>query len=352
MSNSFGLHFRITTWGESHGPAVGVVIDGCPAGLQLSEEVIKAQLERDVPEKSVGTTRHEPNSFDILSGIYNGKTLGTPISIVIPNSDVDSKPYRSFAGVPRPGHADLTWWLRYGWVDPRGGGRASGRECIARLAAGAVAQLLLKSIGVTILARVTELAGINTSTDEGMVAGLKKVQEIGAAGNTSGGCVEVLAKGLPAGLGAPVFHKLQADIAGAMLTIGGVKAIEFGAGKQLATMTGQEANDAICMSNGTPSLKTNRCGGLLGGITTGNDLRFELAVKPTPTHHLPQESVHVCSGESRTITCHGRHDLNFAPRIVPVAEAMLAFVLVDHAMATGLLSPVRVTDEQEEVTEA
>ena len=351
MSNSFGRHFRITTWGESHGPAVGVVIDGCPAGLELSDKVIRRQMERDIPEPSIGTTRHEPNEFKIMSGVFDGKTLGTPISIIIPNSDVDSKPYKSFAGVPRPGHADLTWWLRYGWVDPRGGGRASGRECIARLAAGAIAQLLLKSLDIEIKGQVTELAGVSTETAEGYKKALERVQEIGAQGNTSGGCIEVTANGVPAGLGAPVFNKLQADLAAALMTIGGVKAIEIGAGRQLASMTGDCANDKIEMKDGQPQPQSNNCGGLLGGITTGGPLVIKMAVKPTPTHHLPQSSVDINSGEERTITCHGRHDLNFTPRVAPIAEAMVSLVLVDHAMASGLLSPVRFENKTGEVVE-
>jgi len=346
VHNSFGRVFRVTTWGESHGPAVGVVIDGCPAGLELPQAALRRELDRDVPEPSVGTTRHEPNEFQILSGVYDGRTLGTPICVVIPNVDVDSSPYKAFSGVPRPGHADLTWWLRYGWVDPRGGGRASGRECVARLVAGAVAKLLLAPLGVAVTSEVIELAGRTVSDRPSLQVALDEVRRHGGSGDTTGGRLLVTARGVPAGLGAPVFHKLQADMAAAFMSIGGVKGVEVGAGAALSAMTGHEANDAIVTKRGRPATRTNRCGGVLGGITTGGELSFTLAVKPTPTHRQAQQSIDITTGRKRTIACKGRHDLNFTPRVAPDAEAMAALVLVDQAMSAGLVPMVRCGDER------
>ena len=352
MSNTIGRVFRVTTWGESHGPAMGAVIDGCPAGLPFDEGLLEQELKRDIPCVEVATTRRESNSYEILSGLYQGKTIGTPISIVIYNDDVESSPYRGFEGIPRPGHGDLTWRLRYGWVDPRGGGRSSGRECISRIAAGAVARTLLSFFSVELQSELIEMASQDTQSKEGMKRAIEEVRSIAAQGDSSGGLIELRVKNLPSGLGEPVFNKLEADIAAAVMGIGGVKSVEFGAGRSLASTRGSLSNDEILFTDGRLACRTNRCGGILGGISTGDPLVLKLAVKPTPTISKEQKSVEFESGESRSITCRGRHDLNFAPRVAPIAEAMVSIVLVDHCISSGLISPLSVESMVREKSES
>ena len=342
MSNTFGQHFKVTTWGESHGIAVGVVIDGCPAGLHITEDIVKRELSRDIPEFSVSTGRHEPNEFKIMSGIYKDYTIGTPISIVIFNKDVDSTSYESIKNTPRPGHGDLTWKLKYGTVDPRGGSRCSGRECIARLAAAAVAKTLLNHIGISLSSKVIELAGVTIDSDDSRIEALAKVRELGKSGNSTGGQIKIMANGVPVGLGSPVFGKLQARIGQGLLSIGGVKSIDIGQGRELALKTGSESNDSIGMKDGVPATLSNNCGGILGGLSSGDEIVISLSVKPTPTHKIKQETINIKTGESSTISCSGRHDLNFAPRVAVVAEAMLSLILVDEAIGCQLLPSVKM----------
>lgn len=344
MGNALGVLLRVTTFGESHGPALGAVVDGCPAGMPLTVEDVEAELRRDLPLAEVATARHEPNRVRILSGVHEGRTLGTPLALVIENQDVDSAPYEAFRSRPRPGHGDLTWHERYGFVDPRGGGRSSGRECVARVAAAAVARRLLSSLGVEVGWSLVELAGLPAGTPAERSLAVARVLELGAQGRTSGGVVRVVATGVPPGLGEPVFGKLPAELGAACFSIGGVKAVEFGDGASLARATGDESNDPIVVRDGRPVTATNRCGGTLGGISTGADLVVTLAVKPTPTHRLPQQTVDLATLTPCTLSCTGRHDLNFAPRVGPVAAAMTALVLADHALRSGLIHPLRWTE--------
>ncbi len=345
MSNTFGQTFRVTTFGESHGPAMGAVIDGCPAGLPLSPEDIRRELARDVPEPEIGTTRREPNEPEVLSGVYEGRTLGTPILILIRNVDVNSGDYLDRKNRPRPGHADLTWRLKYGHVDPRGGGRASGRECIARLAAGAVAKKLLALRDITVRSSVTELAGLPAGRPAELALAREEVKRIAGEGDSTGGTVTVTAEGVPAGLGRPVFGKLGARLGQALLSIGGVKALEFGAGRAHARMRGTESNDPIIREGREVRPSTNRAGGMLGGISTGLPLVVRLSVKPTPSIRAEQETVDFESGESARVSTTGRFDLNIAPRVAVVAEAMTAIVLADALLEDGFLPPVRVEGE-------
>ncbi|MEN8151061.1 MAG: chorismate synthase [Planctomycetota bacterium] len=344
MSNTFGDRLRITTWGESHGPAVGAVIDGCPAGLAISVAELEAELARDVPDPAIGTPRREPNRVEILSGVFAGRTLGSPVSLLIRNEDVCSDGYFVREQLPRPGHADLSWRQRYGHVDPRGGGRASGRECIARLAAGVVAKKLLLGAGVSIGSRVTELAGIAIETEDDRERAHEEVRRVGKAGDSTGGTVSVTAEGLPPGIGAPVFGKLTARVGQALLSIGGVKGVEFGEGFSHARLRGSESNDPIVgLENGDVRPATNRAGGTLGGISTGLPLRVVLAVKPTPSVRREQDTVDLGTGEPARVSGKGRFDMNFAPRVAVIAESMLAFVVADALLESGHIHPTRVS---------
>ncbi len=342
MSNSFGKFFRVTTWGESHGPALGTVIDGCPAGVALEDTDIREQLDRDVPDRELGTPRGEINRFQILSGVFEGKTLGTPISIIVWNNDARPGTYTGGRDTLRPGHADFTWLARYGHTDWRGGSRASGRECIARLAAGAVARKLAASVGVRISGRVIELAGMPISNEQDLAAARLKALEIAAQGDSSGGIIEIGIEGMPPGVGDPVFGKLQADLAAAFLSIGGVKGLETGEGFAASRMRGSQHNDAFTLDDdGRVVSVTNRCGGLLGGISTGDRINFRLAVKPTPTIQRPQQTVNVAEGKPVVMEYKGRFDANYTPRVVPIAEAMAACVITDHLICSGFMNPAR-----------
>ena len=344
MSNTIGERFRVTTWGESHGPAVGAVVDGCPAGLPLSIDDLRADLSRDVPDPAIGTKRREPNEPEVLSGLYEGLTLGTPILILIRNRDVCSKEYFDRGAAPRPGHGDLTWRQRYGHVDPRGGGRASGRECVARLAAGAIARKLIGTAGLSVRSEVVELAGIPIETAADLERARAEVMRIGEDGDSSGGVVRIVADGVPDGLGEPVFGKLGARLGLALLSIGGVKSFETGDGRELARVRGSQANDPIGVAEGLVRPATNRAGGLLGGISTGRPLVLTLAVKPTPTIRKPQATVDLANGEPTILTGLGRFDMNFAPRVAVVGEAMVSMVLADALLAAGRIHPVRLPE--------
>ncbi len=337
----FGKAFRITTFGESHGKAVGVVVEGVTPGLPLTEADIQIELDRRKPGQSeVATPRQESDTVHILSGVFEGRATGCPIALVIWNADARPEAYRDLAEVFRPGHADYTYHAKYGIRDHRGSGRASGRETAARVAAGAIAKKVLAPAGVTIRAYTLQVGAIGAErvdldeVDRNPVrcpdpsAAARMVEAIREARDQKdslGGIVECRATGVPAGLGEPVFDKLDADLAKAMLSLGAVKGIEFGAGFGAVTMRGSEHNDALTAEG----FATNHAGGVLGGISTGAELVFRIAVKPTSSIGREQVTVDL-DGRERRIAIGGRHDPCICPRIVPVVEAMAALVLVDH----------------------
>ena len=350
MSNTFGQKFRITTSGESHGKSISVIVDGCPAGLFLQIEDIQKELDRRKPGQSkVTTQRKEADLVEIHSGVFEDKTTGTSIMMLIPNTNFDSSKYEPFMNVFRPGTGDYTYWKKYGIRDWRGGGRASGRETAARVAAGAIAKKILeiekiKVIGYTIKIRKID-ADRNKFDFEEIEKNLVRCPDKEAAkimeeeiirvkklGNSVGGMVEIIAKGVPPGLGEPIFGKLDEAISDALGSIGAVKAVEIGAGVRVAEMYGSECNDQMTRDeNGKIKFLTNNAGGILGGISTGQDIIARIAVKPTPSISMPQETVDT-AGNKTTIEIKGDHDPCICPRIVPVAEAMVALVLVDYLL--------------------
>jgi len=352
--NTFGKLFRITTWGESHGRAVGVVVDGCPAGLALSAEDIQKELDRRRPGQSKASTqRKEEDLVEILSGLFEGKTIGTPISMIVWNKDADSGTYDALKNTPRPGHADYTYLEKYGIRDHRGGGRASARETVGRVAAGAIAKKLLVQEGIEIVSFVSELGGIKakiSSSDLSEIRAkaecnpircpdqdaankmLQLLDQVRKDGDSLGGTVEIVAKGVPSGLGEPVFDKLDADIAKALMSLGAVKAVEIGAGLGSARLLGSQMNDPLIFRDGRIDFETNNAGGILGGISTGAPVFCRIAVKPTPSISRRQRTVDLVSSKEVEIGIKGRHDPAIPPRIVPVAEAMVAIVLADHLL--------------------
>lgn len=334
--NTLGNIFRVTTWGESHGPALGCVIDGCPAGLELLPEHVQRELARDVPYALL-TKRIEPNEFQILSGVFDDRTIGTPICIVIKNSKAESDKYRKIMFTPRPGHADLTYRLKYGHVDWRGGSRASGRTWIAAVAAGAVAKRLCEISRVDISSVITELGG--SPVDERTVE--ERVRQLAAQAekdkDATGGVIAVTVKSLPPGLGAPAFNRYHADLAHAILSIPGVKSFDIGAGSRASSMKSSQFNDPIVMKDGKASLQTNNAGGVLGGITVGTPVVFRFAVKPTPSVPIPQQSIDIRTRTPAMVSTEGNHDANFTPRARVIAEAVTAIVTVDHMMLSGYL---------------
>jgi len=321
--NTFGTNFRITTFGESHGAALGVVIDGCPPGMALSEPDIQPALDKRKPGTSpLVSPRQESDKVEILSGVFDGKTTGTPITLIVRNHDAHSHDYEEMKNLFRPGHADFTFQQKYGIRDYRGGGRSSGRETIGRVAAGAVAEKYLKSLGITIKGHIVSVHGRTGAQEiESEILAAKN------AGDSVGGIAEIVAKGCPAGLGDPVFSKLDAAIAGAMMGIGAVKGVEIGAGFAVAGRFGSENNDPITKGG----FLSNNAGGILGGISSGQEIVVRIAVKPTASIAKPQKTIDA-SGNDASITVKGRHDPCIVPRIIPVAEAMLALVLVDAVL--------------------
>lgn len=347
--SSFGTIFKITTWGESHGKALGVVIDGCPAGLDLCEEDIQKYLDRRKPgSSSITTPRKESDEVEILSGIFEGRTTGTPISLMIRNTSQISKDYSEIASYYRPGHADYTFDAKYGFRDHRGGGRSSGRETIGRVAAGAVACKILKQLGITVcaytrsigpveadLSRFEEHAILCTKTSmpdrEADKKAVAYLEEAKRKTDSVGGCMECLVKGMPAGIGDPVFEKLDANLAKAVMSIGAVKAVEIGDGICVAGRYGSENNDAFHMDNGRVVKSTNHAGGILGGISDGDTLVVRAYVKPTPSIFRTQETVNRDHEEIR-VGIKGRHDPVIVPRAVVVLECMTALTLLDAMM--------------------
>jgi len=361
--NTFGKTFRVTTFGESHGLAVGATVDGCPAGLPLEKDDVQFELDRRRPGTStVVSSRKEKDQVEILSGVFEGSTMGTPIQMLVYNLDVDSSPYSSIASKPRPGHADLTYEIKYGKRDHRGGGRASGRETVGRVMGGAVAKKLIKTThGAEVLARAIQIGPVNTVSEPDFEAArrglssevrcgdpdasarmVEAIETAASEGDSLGGIVQVMARGVPAGLGEPVFDKLDARLAGALMSIGSVKAVEFGAGMAFAGMRGSDANDAITSINGSAGLVTNRAGGILGGISTGNDIVINFAVKPTPSISKAQDTLDLLTMDSVEIRITGRHDACIVPRIVPVAESMVAMTLADVMIEGGFINPGRI----------
>ncbi|MBX0329563.1 chorismate synthase [Oscillochloris sp. ZM17-4] len=346
--SSFGQSFRLTTWGESHGPAVGCTVDGCPSGLDLTVEDIQRELDRRrVGQSKVSSQRQEPDAVQILSGVFEGRTTGTPISMLVFNSDAKSSHYDSIKELYRPGHADYSWDAKYGFRDHRGGGRSSARETIGRVAGGAVAKLLLARSGVSIVGYTLQLGDLRAQViDEGEIERnimrcpdpavaeemVARVDAARRALDSLGGVVEVRARGVPAGLGEPVFDKLQADIGKAMFSIPAIRGVEFGEGFGVIGLRGSENNDPfVRREDGSIGTTSNRHGGILGGISTGEEIIVRLAAKPPASIAQPQQTVDR-EGNPATIEVHGRHDPTVLPRLVPVAEAMLALVLADHLL--------------------
>lgn len=346
--NSFGQLFRVTTWGESHGPAIGAVVDGCPPGIELSEADIQPFLDKRRPGQSRFTTqRQEPDQVRILSGVYEGKTTGTPISLFIENTDQRSKDYANIAARYRPGHADVTYDMKYGHRDPRGGGRSSARETAMRVAAGAIAR---KVLGPGIMIRGAMVAmgahGIDRShwdwaqvdenpffcpDAEAAKAWEGELDAIRKSGSSIGAVLEIVAEGVKPGLGAPLYGKLDADIAAALMSINAVKAVEIGDGFAAATLRGEENADEMRMREGKIEFLSNHAGGILGGIATGQPIIARFAVKPTSSILIPKKSVSADGDEVEVLT-KGRHDPCVGIRAVPVGEAMLACVLADHLL--------------------
>ncbi|MFO7557872.1 MAG: chorismate synthase [Desulfobacterales bacterium] len=347
--NTFGKLFRITTFGESHGKAVGVVIDGCPPKIPLDEQIVQTMLDQRRPGRSIAsTTRKEQDQAEILSGIFENRTTGTPITILVKNKDADSSSYQGIADLFRPGHGDFTYQAKYGIRDFRGGGRASARETVARVAAGAVAGAVLSKIGTEVSAYTIELGGIKArkrDADEitnnmfccpdSVAAGKMehRINEVRKMGNSVGGIVEIIAKGVPKGLGDPVFDKLDAGLAGALMSIGAVKGVEIGAGFRAAGMLGSENNDPI-----TPEgFETNHSGGILAGISNGDHIVIRVAVKPIPSIAIDQKTVDRFN-KPKTVSIQGRHDISAIPRINVVCKAMVQLVLVDHLLRQNAIS--------------
>ncbi len=361
--NTYGKIFKISTWGESHGETVGVVVEGVPAGLPIEKEEIQKELNRRRPGKSeVETSREERDQVRILSGVFQGKTLGTPIAMMVENKDVESEKYEKRKDKPRPGHADLTYGLKYGHVDYRGGGRASGRETVGRVAAGAIAKKLLECKGVDIFSHVVRAAGVGVDerpsieeirkvpeenemrcADSEIAEKMKeKVLEVSEEGDSTGGVVEVLGLGIPAGLGEPVFDKLDAELSKSLMSIGAVKGVEIGSGFDVVDRKGSEVNDSFELEEGEVVSESDDAGGVLGGISSGDPVLARLAVKPTPSISKPQKTVDLDSEEETRIELEGRFDPNVCPRISPVAESMVAIVLADMMLRAGKINPDQV----------
>jgi len=346
--NTFGHLFRVTTWGESHGPSIGAVVDGCPPGIALSEADIQPYLDKRRPGTSRFTTqRQEPDQVHILSGVYQGRTTGTPISLVIENTDQRSKDYANIAERYRPGHADVAYDMKYGHRDPRGGGRSSARETAMRVAAGAIAR---KVLGEAVVIRGAMVAlgahGISRANwdwaqveqnpffcpdAEAVPVWERELDAIRKGGSSIGAVLEVVAEGVQPGLGAPIYAKLDADIAAALMSINAVKGVEIGDGFAAATLRGEDNADEMRMRDGKIEFLSNHAGGILGGIATGQPISARFAVKPTSSILIPKHSVSA-AGEDVEVMTKGRHDPCVGIRAVPVGEAMLACVLADHLL--------------------
>ncbi len=349
--NTFGKAFAITTFGESHGRGLGVIVDGCPAGLEIDTDFVQQEMARRKPGQSaIVTQRKEEDTVEFLSGIFEGKSTGAPIAMVVFNADARSKDYGHIADKFRPSHADYTYHAKYGWRDYRGGGRSSARETAARVAAGAIAKLFLRSLGISVQAFVSQVGHIilplqydqldlsltesnevrcpDPRTAEAMIALIREVRK---AGDTIGGTVSAVLQGAPAGLGEPAFDKLHADLGKAMLSINACKGFEYGSGFAGAALRGSQHNDPFYAQDGEIRTRSNFSGGIQGGISNGMDIYFRAAFKPVATIVPGQESVNT-SGEPVTVEGKGRHDPCVLPRAVPIVEAMAALVVADHLL--------------------
>ena len=359
MSNTFGQLFRVTTFGESHGGGIGVVIDGCPPRIEISEADIQRDLDRRRPgQNKLTTQRKEEDRCEILSGVFEGRTLGTPIAILVRNKDARPEDYSEIARKFRPSHADYTYEAKYGIRNWQGGGRASARETIGRVAAGAIAKKTLSALcaNFELVAYVTQIHEVTAKIDRSTVkmndveknvvrcpdaAAAKKmislVEQIRDAGDSVGGVIECVARGIPPGLGEPVFDKLEADLAKAMLSIPAAKGFEIGSGFAATQMRGSQHNDAFEIRAGRIRTVTNNSGGVQGGISNGEDIYFRVAFKPPATIALKQKTV-TTSRQETALTARGRHDPCVLPRAVPIVEAMAALVLCDHALRQNAVS--------------
>lgn len=355
--SSFGSHFLISTWGESHGKGIGVVVDGCPAGLSLCEADIQKFLNRRKPGQSrYATPRKEDDKVEILSGVFEGQTTGTPISLAVFNENQRSKDYGEIASYYRPGHADYTFDEKYGFRDYRGGGRSSGRETIGRVAGGAIAVKILEQLGISFFTYARAIGPITIpQSAKDLLSNYKEAQEQSLANplympdaesaqeaqnyleecmkrtDSAGGIIEGIITGVPAGIGEPVFNKLDANLAKAMFSIGAVKGFEIGDGFLAASSTGSKNNDHFTVQNGQVTTATNHAGGILGGISSGAPIIFRAAIKPTPSIAATQQTVNK-AGEAISISIHGRHDPIIVPRAVVVVESMAALTLLDLMM--------------------
>jgi chorismate synthase len=356
--NTFGNLFRVTTWGESHGPAVGCVVDGCPSNLDIKAEEIQKELDRRRPGQSdITTQRDESDHVEILSGIFQDKSLGTPISMLVRNKDADSSKYADFINKPRPGHADLAWRLKFGHVDWRGGGRASARETVGRVAAGAVAKKLLEHFNVHVIAYTKQIGNISsTEAFESQVKGLsdliesnvvrcfdmqaaRQMEELiksaARAGDSVGGVVECAVFNAPWGLGEPVFNKMTSELAASLMSIPAAKGVEFGLGFEAASKAGSQVNDEFVMQGRSVKTSTNNSGGIQGGITNGMPIIMRTAFRPTASIRKRQKTVDLRMGKAANLQIEGRHDPCVVPRAVPVVEAMVNLVIADHMMLMG-----------------
>jgi chorismate synthase len=358
--NTFGVAFRVTTWGESHGRAVGCVVDSPPAGLELKEKDIQKELDRRKPGGRLSTKRRESDAVEILSGVFEGFTTGTPVSMLVWNKDARPEAYEPIKDLLRPGHADYTYLAKFGFRDWRGGGRSSARETVARVAAGAIAKKLLSLFGVEIVGFTREIAGVKCSIDvrelelsevyklaesnavrcpDAEVAKVmeEKIVEAMGVGDSVGGIVEVIVRNAPAGIGEPVFDKLDARLAYAVMGVPAVKGVEIGSGFSAARKRGSENNDPIVLKEGKIGFEKNDAGGILGGISNGDDIVVRACVKPTPSVSIPQKTVNVREMRETEIVVKGRHDPCIVPRAVPVIEAMVALTVVDFMVLQGLI---------------
>ena len=345
-SSSFGNIFQITTWGESHGAALGVVVDGCPAGLSLNTDDIQAYLNRRKPgQTKISTPRKEADEVEILSGVFEGLTTGTPISMLVRNTSQHSADYSEIAGYYRPGHADYTFDAKYGFRDYRGGGRSSGRETIGRVAGGAIAAKLLHEFGIELIAYTKSIGPVSIDMNkfdrkaiattptcmpdtDASIRAESYLADCMLSYDSAGGVVECVIKGVPAGLGEPVFEKLDANLSKAIMSIGAVKAVEIGDGIGVALCHGSENTDAFCMKDGNVTKTTNHAGGVLGGISDGSDIILRTYIKPTPSIFSSQKTVNK-QGEDIEISIKGRHDPIIVPRAVVVVETMAAVTIAD-----------------------
>lgn len=358
--NRFGKLFSVTTFGESHGTAIGGVIDGCPSGILIDFKKIQAELDHRKPgQSSIVTSRSEGDQVEFLSGFFEGKTTGTPIGFIVKNNDQKSEDYSNIKDKFRPSHADYTYEVKYGIRDYRGGGRSSARETVARVVAGAIAKQILESVGIEIRAYVSQVGAIKTNksyreldltlTDDSIVRCpdtdvaklmIELIEVVKSEGDTIGGVISAVVKGVPAGLGEPVFDKLHAELGKAMLGINAVKAFEIGSGFDSVTFKGSELNDEFIINDGEITTKTNNSGGIQGGISNGQDIAFRIAFKPVSSIRKTQDSVNK-AGEEVKLETRGRHDPCVLPRAVPIVEAMAALVILDYCLLQQVQSFIK-----------